>query len=255
MKFVIFGLTISSSWGNGHATLWRGLCKALARRCHRVVFFEGDVPYYALNRDLLTLPDGELCLYPNWDEAQPVARWHLADADVAMVTSYCPDGMAATDTVLRSRAAVRAFYDLDALVTLARLQAGETVEYSGPRGLSEFDLVLSYTGGRALTDLQLRLGARRVAPLYGSVDPDAYRPPRRSTAIGPICPIWALTPPTGSPRSKSSSLSRVAAAGTALRHRRGPNIRWSSPGPPTSTSCAICPPASIPASTARRGSP
>lgn len=25
MKFVIFGLTISSSWGNDHATLWRGL--------------------------------------------------------------------------------------------------------------------------------------------------------------------------------------------------------------------------------------
>ena len=100
MKFVIFGLTISSSWGNGHATLWRGLCKALARRGHRVVFFERDVPYYALNRDLTTLPYGELCLYPSWDEALPVARWHLADADVAMVTSYCPDGVAATDAVL-----------------------------------------------------------------------------------------------------------------------------------------------------------
>ena len=71
MKFVIFGLTISSSWGNGHATLWRGLCRALARRGHQVVFFERDVPYYALNRDLTTLPYGELCLYPNWDEALP----------------------------------------------------------------------------------------------------------------------------------------------------------------------------------------
>ena len=175
MKLVIFGLTISSSWGNGHATLWRGLCNALARRGHRVVFFERDVPYYALNRDLTTLPYGELCLYPSWDEALPVARWHLADADVAMVTSYCPDGVAATDAVLESAAAVRTFYDLDAPVTLARLQAGEAVEYIGPRGLGEFDLVLSYTGGRALTELQVRLGARRVAPLYGSVDPDAYR--------------------------------------------------------------------------------
>jgi spore maturation protein CgeB len=175
MKFVIFGLTISSSWGNGHATLWRGLCRALARRGHRVVFFERDVPYYALNRDLLTLPYGELCLYPDWDEALPLARSHLADADVAMVTSYCPDGVAATDAVLHTRAAVRTFYDLDAPVTLARLQAGEPVEYIGPRGLREFDLVLSYTGGRALSELQARLGARRVAPLYGSVDPDAYR--------------------------------------------------------------------------------
>jgi spore maturation protein CgeB len=175
MKLVIFGLTISSSWGNGHATLWRGLCKALAHRGHEAVFFERDVPYYALNRDLMTLPYGELCLYPSWDDALPLARWHLADADVAVVTSYCPDGVAAADAVLESSVAVRAFYDLDTPVTLARLEAGEPVEYIGPCGLGEFDLVLSYTGGRALTELQARLGARRVAPLYGSVDPDLYR--------------------------------------------------------------------------------
>jgi spore maturation protein CgeB len=176
MKLVIFGLTISSSWGNGHATLWRGLCKALVRRGHEVVFFERDVPYYALNRDLTALPHGELCLYPSWEDALPLARSHLADADVAMVTSYCPDGIAAADVVLESRVAVRAFYDLDTPVTLARLEAGEPVEYIGPRGLGEFDLVLSYTGGRALTELRERLGARQVAPLYGSVDPDLYRP-------------------------------------------------------------------------------
>src|SRR5690606_10219795 len=175
MKLVIFGLTISSSWGNGHATLWRGLCKVLARRGHQVVFFERDVPYYALNRDLVSLSDGELCLYPNWEDALPLARWHLADADVAMVTSYCPDGVAAADVVLEAPRAVRTFYDLDTPVTLARLEAGEPVEYIGPRGLGEFDLVFSYTGGRALAELQKRLGARRVAPLYGSVDPDQYR--------------------------------------------------------------------------------
>jgi spore maturation protein CgeB len=175
MKFVIFGLTISSSWGNGHATMWRGLCKALVRRRHRVVFFERDVLYYALNRDLTSLPYGVLCLYASWEDALPVARGHLADADVAMVTSYCPDGVPASEAVLESPAAIRTFYDLDTPVTLARLEAGEAVEYIGPRGLGEFDLVLSYTGGRALTELQVRLGARRVAPLYGSVDPDAYR--------------------------------------------------------------------------------
>jgi spore maturation protein CgeB len=175
MKLVIFGLTITSSWGNGHATLWRGLCKALARRGHDVVFFERDVPYYALNRDLLELPDGELCLYPTWEDALPLARWHLSDADAAMVTSYCPDSVAASDLVLEAAVPVRMFYDLDSPVTLARLEAGEPVDYIGPRGLSEFDVVLSYTGGRALAELQSRLGARRVVPLYGSVDPDTYR--------------------------------------------------------------------------------
>jgi spore maturation protein CgeB len=72
-KLVVFGLTITSSWGNGHATLWRGLCKALERRAHRVVFFERDVPYYALHRDLNALPYGELILYPAWSEVRPLA--------------------------------------------------------------------------------------------------------------------------------------------------------------------------------------
>jgi spore maturation protein CgeB len=175
MRFVIFGLTVSSSWGNGHATLWRALCKALTRRGHKIVFFERDVPYYAMNRDLAALPHGELCLYPSWDEVLPISRRHLADADVAMVTSYCPDGIRASDLVLDSSVQVRAFYDLDTPITLARLIAGEPVGYIGPRGLGEFDLVLSYTGGRALTQLQEHLGARRVVPLYGSVDPDAHR--------------------------------------------------------------------------------
>ncbi len=57
MKLVIFGLTISSSWGNGHATLWRGLCRALIRRGHSVIFYERDVPYYAAHRDLHELPN------------------------------------------------------------------------------------------------------------------------------------------------------------------------------------------------------
>lgn len=176
MKLVIFGLTLSSSWGNGHATLWRGLCRALARLGHRVVFFERDVPYYASQRDLMELPGTDLCLYASWEEVLPRVRREVADADVAMVTSYCPDGIAATDLVLDADGPRRVFYDLDTPVTLARLEAGEPVPYIGPRGLSGFDLVLSYTGGTALTELSERLGARRVAPLYGSVDPEVHRP-------------------------------------------------------------------------------
>ena len=107
MKFVIFGLTVSSSWGNGHATLWRGLCKALARRGHTIIFFERDVPYYAAHRDVTELPYGELILYPDWDSVLPLARRHLADAEVAMVTSYCPDGQAASDCVLERGVAGR----------------------------------------------------------------------------------------------------------------------------------------------------
>ncbi|HKH49950.1 MAG TPA: glycosyltransferase [Thermoanaerobaculia bacterium] len=176
MKLVIFGLTLSSSWGNGHATIWRGLCRALHRLGHRVVFFERDVPYYSFNRDLVELPGTELRLYRSWDEILSEARREVADADVAMVTSYCPDGIAATGLVLDSDGPQRVFYDLDTPVTLARLEAGEPMAYIGPSGLGGFDLVLSYTGGAALAELRERLGARRVAPLYGSVDPEVHRP-------------------------------------------------------------------------------
>jgi spore maturation protein CgeB len=176
MKLVVFGLTLSSSWGNGHATLWRGLCRALARLGHRVVFFERDVPYYAAQRDLWELAGTDLVLYPDWKQALPRARREVADADAAMVTSYCPDGIAATELVLAADGPLRVFYDLDTPVTLARLEAGETVSYIGPRGLGGFDRVLSYTGGAALTALRERLGARQAAPLYGSVDPEVHRP-------------------------------------------------------------------------------
>jgi spore maturation protein CgeB len=177
MKLVIFGLTLSSSWGNGHATLWRGLIRALVRRGHDVVFFERDVPYYAAHRDLTSLPGAELILYPDWPAILPRARRHLKEADVAMVTSYCPDGVAASALIVDDAPqAQRVFYDLDTPVTLARLQAGQTVEYLPPAGLREFDLVLSYTGGAALQALRDRLGARQVAPLYGHVDPEVHRP-------------------------------------------------------------------------------
>jgi spore maturation protein CgeB len=176
VKLVIFGLTISSSWGNGHATLWRGLCRALARQGHRVVFFERDVPYYATQRDLLKPEGVDLRLYTNWEEILPQARREVADADAAMVTSYCPDGRVASDLVLSSSGPLSVFYDLDTPVTLSRLERGEEVAYLPVGGLGGFDLVLSYTGGEALTGLRERLGARRVAPLYGSVDPEAHCP-------------------------------------------------------------------------------
>lgn len=176
MRIVIFGLTVSSSWGNGHATLWRGLIRALARLGCGVTFFERNVPYYAATRDLYEMPGAALVLFDNWTEVEDRARRAVRSADVAMVTSYCPDGIAASELVADAASGVSVFYDLDTPVTLARLSDGEQIGYIGPRGLRDFDLVLSFTGGAALGELQQRLGARRVAPLYGHVDPDVHRP-------------------------------------------------------------------------------
>ena len=171
----MFGLSVSSSWGNGHASLWRGLIGALTACGHRVTFFERDVRYYADNRDLTMLPDGgTLVLYPSWPEVLERARRAIGEADVAMVTSFCPDALGATDLVCDVDV-LRCFYDLDTPVTLDRLAACEPVPYLGPDGLAPFDLVLSYTGGGALDAMRSRLGARRVAPLYGWADPAVYR--------------------------------------------------------------------------------
>ncbi|MFL5296901.1 MAG: glycosyltransferase [Phenylobacterium sp.] len=175
MKLAVFGLTVSSSWGNGHATLWRGLIRALGRRGCEVVFFERDVAYYAAHRDLTEIPGARVVLYPDWATVAAEAAREVSEADAALVTSYCPDGPAACDLVC-GEAALSVFYDMDTPVTLARLSAGEGVDYLPADGLGGFDLVLSYTGGRALTELETRLGARRARPLYGQVDPDRHRP-------------------------------------------------------------------------------
>jgi spore maturation protein CgeB len=174
-KIAIFGLTVSSSWGNGHATIWRALLRSLAAMGHDAVFFERDVPYYSETRDLHRGEGYELVLYRDWPEVLPRAKAVLAEADVAIVTSYCPDAIAAAE-LIATKDVLRVFYDLDTPVTFERLDRGETVEYLPPQGLGGFDLVLSFTGGAALAALEQRLGAKKARPLYGSVDADAHRP-------------------------------------------------------------------------------
>jgi spore maturation protein CgeB len=174
MKLVIFGLTMSSSWGNGHATLWRGLCKALNRLGHSVVFFEHNQPYYEVTRDWHSADLTELVIYEGWWAIRDRVVRHLLDADVAIVTSYCPDAIDACNEILESRA-LRVFYDLDTPVTLSNLHSGEPVPYLGSDSLRPYELVLSYTGGTALDELRGALGAREVAPLYGHVDPHLHR--------------------------------------------------------------------------------
>ena len=174
MRIVVFGLTVSSSWGNGHATLWRALLGALGTRGHHVTFFERDMPYYAAHRDLTTLHVHTLRLYQTWGDVRGAAQSCVDSADAAIVTSYCPDAGPAAEVICRSTVPAKVFYDLDTPITLAALRQGARVAYLPDNGLGDFNLVLSFGGGPALADLQERLGATRVAPLFGSVDPSTY---------------------------------------------------------------------------------
>ena len=234
---------LSSSWGNGHATLWRGLITALASRGHEVVFFERDVPYYAAHRDFAAFPGAQLVLYSDWKAISSAARRHVAVADATIVTSYCPDANAAANLCCEAAAAaVNVFYDLDTPVTLARLNAGEPVDYLPAAGLGAFDLVLSFTGGPALTAMRELLGARRVVPLYGHVDPMSHRPvPCEPGVPARICLIWAPTLRIARPSWRSCSSGLPGAVRSGASCWAAPVIRTTSPGPGICSSCGTCP--------------
>lgn len=179
MRITIFGLTLSSSWGNGHATPYRAILKALHRRGHDVTFFEKDVPYYAQRRDFSACDYCNLELYQSWEEVRSRALMHARNSDVVMLASYCPDGNQIADEVLWLARPLRVFYDLDTPVTLNHLRRG-WVDHIRADQIPDFDLYLSFTGGAILEELEDRWGARLAQPLYGCVDPDVYRrvPPR-----------------------------------------------------------------------------
>jgi spore maturation protein CgeB len=180
MKLLVLGLSLSSSWGNGHATTFRALLKAFAARGHEVLFLERDVPWYAAHRDL---PDPAWCRLEFYPDLQGLEAWRaeIAEADAVMVGSYVPDGVAVARFVQRVATGPIAFYDIDTPVTLAKLQRRDH-EYLSPEVIPGFDLYLSFTGGPTLRRLEQVWRAPRARALYCSVDAAAYPPldrPRR----------------------------------------------------------------------------
>ncbi len=172
---MILGLTITSSWGNGHATTYRGLVRGLVRRGHQILFLERDKPWYAENRDLAEPPYGETALYDGLDALQTKWGPAIAAADLVIVGSYVPEGIEAGRIVQSLARGVTAFYDIDTPVTLAALQAG-TCDYLTADVLQRYDIYLSFTGGPTLKELERSWGARAARPLYCSADPDLYHP-------------------------------------------------------------------------------
>src|SRR3954467_12739154 len=154
LRITIFGLAITSSWGNGHATTFRALCAALHKRGHRITFFEKDVEWYASNRDLPEPPFADVQLYTDWADVLPRIRKNLRHADVAIVGSYFPDGIAALHEILDAKAPGKAFYDIDTPVTMTTLRNGQPCDYISRELLPELDLYFSFTGGPALRELE-----------------------------------------------------------------------------------------------------
>jgi spore maturation protein CgeB len=173
VKITLFGLTLSSSWGNGHATPYRALLRALSQKGHAVTFFENDMPYYARRRDFSSCDYCQLVLYPRWEDICGIALREAADSDVVIVGSYCPEGARIIDDVLTLARPLHVFYDLDTPITLEKLRNGEA-EHLRRSQISAFELYLSFTGGAILEELEREWGAQMVRPLYGCVDPGVY---------------------------------------------------------------------------------
>lgn len=173
LDIVFLGLTITSSWGNGHATTYRGLVHALHNRGHRVLFLERDVEWYAAHRDLADPPYGRTVLYRSLDELRGCFTQAVKHADLVVVGSYVPDGIEVGDWVQRTAHGVTAFYDIDTPVTLRRLESGDS-PYLAAEQISRYDLYLSFTGGPTLARIEQEYGAPLARPLYCSADPGAY---------------------------------------------------------------------------------
>lgn len=180
MDIVVLGLSLSSSWGNGHAVTFRALLKALAARGHRILFLERETPWYAAHRDLGRVDWCELQFYAGLDE---LARFEdrVAAADAVIVGSYVPDGIEVGDWARRTAGGVVAFYDIDTPVTLARLERDDC-DYLAARQIPAYDVYFSFTGGPTLQRLERAYGSPAARALFCSADPEAYRPveaPRR----------------------------------------------------------------------------
>jgi spore maturation protein CgeB len=175
LRVVILGLSITSSWGNGHATTYRALVRELTARGHDVLFLERDVEWYANSRDMPNPPHGRTVLYRDLNELKQRFTSEIEDADLVIVGSYVPEGVEVGEWVTRTAQGLTAFYDIDTPVTLAKLARG-VEEYLTPALIPQYQLYLSFTGGPTLDRLEQEYGAQMARPLYCSVDPALYYP-------------------------------------------------------------------------------
>jgi spore maturation protein CgeB len=173
LDIVIIGLSLSSSWGNGHATTFRALIRGLNAQGHRVLFLERDVSWYANQRDLPNPDFCRLAYYSSLDQLTRQFASEIASADAVIVGSYVPEGVAVIDAVASLSPKCLCFYDIDTPVTLAKLDRGDE-EYVGLQQIPAFDAYFSFSGGDVLTRLEQDYHARRAIDLYCSVDADRY---------------------------------------------------------------------------------
>jgi spore maturation protein CgeB len=199
VKLVVFGLSISSSWGNGHATTYRALLGSFAARGHEVVFYEWDAPWYRAHRDLADPAFLRLELYPSWKEVESRALAEASEADVVMVGTYVHGGPEVIQALAGTGVGPLAFYDIDTPVTMAQLRRGEEQSLRRDQ-VPLFDLYLSFSGGPFLSEVvEGEMGARRTRPLYCCVDAERYQPVEPDPELGAVLAYMGTYAPDRQP--------------------------------------------------------
>jgi spore maturation protein CgeB len=253
LRIVVLGLSITSSWGNGHATNFRALVQALAGRGHDVLFLERDVPWYAEHRDLPAPAVRPTALYGSLDELRAEHEEAVAGSRPRDRRVVRAGGRRRRRWVQDAARGVKAFYDIDTPVTLAALGRGEC-EYLVPELVPGYDLYLSFTGGPTLTYLEEQLGSPRARAFYCLVDETRLRAGRRGAPVDAGLPRHLERgPPAGARRA-----ARRARRGSCPRRRSSSRVRSTrptSPGRRTCNASSTCRPPSTPASTTPSGSP
>ena len=178
MKIVILGLSVTSSWGNGHATTYRSLIRGLHSHGHEILFLERDAPWYAGNRDQPGMHEAEVRIYSGLEELTSRFEPQVTAADLVIVGSFVPDGIAVGEWVTNVARGVTAFYDIDTPITIDRLEKHEA-DYISPGLVKRYHLYLSFTGGPILRRIETDFGSPMARALYCSVDPQFYYPDER----------------------------------------------------------------------------
>lgn len=178
MNLLVIGLSITSSWGNGHATTFRSLLKSFAKRGHSILFLERDVSYYAENRVLENTDFCEINLYKDTADLKARFSEEIENADAVMVGSYVYDGVEINELVFSLAKGVKMFYDIDTPVTLNKI-ANEDYQYIKPEQIEKFDIYLSFSGGPILDFIMEEYNSPLAKALYCSVDTELYFPENR----------------------------------------------------------------------------
>jgi len=177
MKIAFWGSSLVSAYWNGAATYYRGVLRALAHLGHEITFFEPDAYDRQKHRDI---EDPEWARIVVYDAGNAYEFDRLLAVSAAFDVVVKASGVGVLDEFLEARVAAlpppvcKVFWDVDAPATLDRLASRPADPFH--RALPKYDLVLTYGGGKRVTDQYRVSGARQCFAIYNAFDPDVHFP-------------------------------------------------------------------------------